>query len=94
MPKPVAKLMKTKKKKAKKAADAILQAPAVKNHPVANIRIADAELFQMKILYIFPHPGDESFDPAGAIHSQVIAGHEVDLLTLTRGGVHLFSMIS
>jgi N-acetylglucosamine malate deacetylase 2 len=40
----------------------------------------------MKILYIFPHPDDESFGPAGAIHSQVQAGHEVHLLTLTRGG--------
>jgi LmbE family N-acetylglucosaminyl deacetylase len=40
----------------------------------------------MKILYIFPHPDDESFGPAGAIHSQVNAGHEVHLLTLTKGG--------
>lgn len=40
----------------------------------------------MKILYIFPHPDDESFGPAGAIHSQVRAGHEVHLLTLTKGG--------
>lgn len=40
----------------------------------------------MKILYIFPHPDDESFGPAGAIHSQVNTGHEVHLLTLTRGG--------
>lgn len=40
----------------------------------------------MKILYIFPHPDDESFGPAGAIHSQVNAGHEIHLLTLTRGG--------
>jgi N-acetylglucosamine malate deacetylase 2 len=40
----------------------------------------------MKILYIFPHPDDESFGPAGAIHSQVQHGHEVHLLTLTKGG--------
>ena len=40
----------------------------------------------MKILYIFPHPDDESFGPAGAIHPQVKAGHEVYLLTLTKGG--------
>jgi hypothetical protein len=82
--------MKTKKKKAKKAADAIPLAPAVKNHPVANTRIADAKLFQMKILYIFPHPGDESFGPAGAIHSQVNGGHEMHRLILTRGGVSFY----
>jgi LmbE family N-acetylglucosaminyl deacetylase len=40
----------------------------------------------MRILYIFPHPDDESFGPAGAIHEQVRAGHEVHLLTLTKGG--------
>ena len=40
----------------------------------------------MKILYIFPHPDDESFGPARAISHQVRAGHEVYLLTLTRGG--------
>lgn len=40
----------------------------------------------MKILYIFPHPDDESFGPAGAISQQVESGHEVHLLTLTRGG--------
>ena len=40
----------------------------------------------MMILYIFPHPDDESFGPAGAIHQQVSTGHEVHLLTLTRGG--------
>jgi N-acetylglucosamine malate deacetylase 2 len=40
----------------------------------------------MKILYIFPHPDDESFGPAGAISQQVENGHEVHLLTLTRGG--------
>ncbi|MFC1651040.1 PIG-L deacetylase family protein [Candidatus Latescibacterota bacterium] len=40
----------------------------------------------MKILYIFPHPDDESFGPAAAIHSQIENGHSVYLLTLTKGG--------
>lgn len=40
----------------------------------------------MKILYIFPHPDDESFGPAAAIHAQLNQGHEVFLLTLTKGG--------
>jgi len=40
----------------------------------------------MKILYIFPHPDDESFGPAAAMHAQLARGHEVYLLTLTRGG--------
>jgi len=35
----------------------------------------------MKILYVFPHPDDESFGPARAIAAQVRAGHEVFLLT-------------
>lgn len=39
----------------------------------------------MKILYIFPHPDDESFGPAPAISAQLRQGHEVYLLTLTRG---------
>lgn len=39
----------------------------------------------MKILYIFPHPDDESFGPAPAISAQIRKGHEVYLLTLTRG---------
>jgi N-acetylglucosamine malate deacetylase 2 len=39
----------------------------------------------MKILYIFPHPDDESFGPAPAMHAQLRQGHEVHLLTLTRG---------
>jgi LmbE family N-acetylglucosaminyl deacetylase len=40
----------------------------------------------MKILYIFPHPDDESFGPASAISKQRRQGHSVYLLTLTRGG--------
>ena len=40
----------------------------------------------MRILYIFPHPDDESFGPAAAISHQARTGHEVYLLTLTRGG--------
>jgi LmbE family N-acetylglucosaminyl deacetylase len=40
----------------------------------------------MKILYIFPHPDDESFGPAAVIHQQRNQGHEVYLLTLTKGG--------
>lgn len=39
----------------------------------------------MKILYIFPHPDDESFGPAPAISAQIRQGHEVYLLTLTKG---------
>lgn len=39
----------------------------------------------MRFLYIFPHPDDESFGAAGAMHAQSQAGHEVSLLTLTRG---------
>jgi len=39
-----------------------------------------------KIMYIFPHPDDESFGPAALMSSQVKQGHEVYLLTLTRGG--------
>lgn len=39
-----------------------------------------------KILYIFPHPDDESFGPAAVIHSQIEKGHAAYLLTLTRGG--------
>jgi LmbE family N-acetylglucosaminyl deacetylase len=39
----------------------------------------------MKILYIFPHPDDESFGPAPAISAQLREGHKVHLLTLTKG---------
>lgn len=40
----------------------------------------------MKILYIFPHPDDESFGPAAAMHAHLQQGHEVYLYTLTKGG--------
>jgi LmbE family N-acetylglucosaminyl deacetylase len=40
----------------------------------------------MKILYVFPHPDDESFGPAHAMSRQRRQGHEVYLLTLTKGG--------
>lgn len=39
----------------------------------------------MKILYVFPHPDDESFGPAPAISAQRRQGDEVYLLTLTKG---------
>lgn len=39
----------------------------------------------MKILYIFPHPDDESFGPAPAIAAQRRQGHDVYLFTLTKG---------
>jgi N-acetylglucosamine malate deacetylase 2 len=41
---------------------------------------------KLKILYIFPHPDDESFGPVISMHSQLKEGHEVYLLTLTKGG--------
>jgi LmbE family N-acetylglucosaminyl deacetylase len=40
----------------------------------------------MRILYVFSHPDDESFGPARAMSLQRRQGHEVYLLTLTRGG--------
>ncbi|WP_018478364.1 PIG-L deacetylase family protein [Pontibacter roseus] len=40
----------------------------------------------MRILYIFPHPDDESFGPAPVMWQQLEQGHQVYLLTLTRGG--------
>lgn len=40
----------------------------------------------MKVLYIYPHPDDESFGPATVMHKQRREGHEVYLLTLTKGG--------
>jgi len=39
----------------------------------------------VRILYIFPHPDDESFGPARAMAGERRQGHEVYLLTLTRG---------
>jgi N-acetylglucosamine malate deacetylase 2 len=39
----------------------------------------------MRILYVFPHPDDESFGPARAIAAQRRQGHDVFLLTLTHG---------
>lgn len=40
----------------------------------------------MRILYIFPHPDDESFGPAAAMWNQKQLGHEIHLFTLTKGG--------
>ena len=40
----------------------------------------------MRTLYVFPHPDDESFGPAGVMARQRRRGEEVHLLTLTRGG--------
>lgn len=40
----------------------------------------------MRLLYVFPHPDDESFGPALAMTSQLRKGHEVFLFTLTKGG--------
>ncbi len=40
----------------------------------------------MRILYVYPHPDDESFGPAHAMSCQRRQGHDVFLLTLTRGG--------
>ncbi len=37
------------------------------------------------LLYVFPHPDDECFGPAPALARQRAAGHDVHLLTLTRG---------
>lgn len=37
------------------------------------------------VLYLFPHPDDECFGPAPGIVRQRRHGHEVHLLTLTRG---------
>src|SRR5687767_8178294 len=39
----------------------------------------------MRILYVFPHPDDESFGPSRAMAAQRRQGHDVYLLTLTRG---------
>jgi N-acetylglucosamine malate deacetylase 2 len=40
----------------------------------------------MRILYIYPHPDDESFGTAHVMNKQVRDGHDVYLLTLTKGG--------
>ncbi len=40
----------------------------------------------MKVLYVFPHPDDESFGVGQVMAKQSREGHEVHLLTLTRGG--------
>jgi N-acetylglucosamine malate deacetylase 2 len=40
----------------------------------------------MKILYIYPHPDDESFGMGHAMSMQLREGHEVYLFTLTKGG--------
>ncbi|MBZ0202586.1 MAG: PIG-L family deacetylase [Ignavibacteria bacterium] len=40
----------------------------------------------MRILYIFPHPDDESFGVAHLMSKQRRDGHDVYLLTLTKGG--------
>lgn len=40
----------------------------------------------VKLLYIFPHPDDESFGPSPVMHKQLAAGNEVHILTLTHGG--------
>jgi LmbE family N-acetylglucosaminyl deacetylase len=40
----------------------------------------------MRVLYVFAHPDDESYGPAHAMSSQRRPGHQVLLLTLTRGG--------
>ncbi len=40
----------------------------------------------MKVLYIYPHPDDESFGPGRAMFRHRRGGHEVYLLTLTKGG--------
>ncbi|HET6568406.1 MAG TPA: PIG-L family deacetylase [Rhodothermales bacterium] len=38
-----------------------------------------------RILYVFPHPDDEAFGPGPVLARQRRQGHEVSLLTLTRG---------
>lgn len=39
----------------------------------------------MTLLYVFPHPDDESFGPGPAIARQTREGHAVHVLTLTKG---------
>ena len=40
----------------------------------------------MRILWVYPHPDDESFGPAAVMARHRREGHDVHLLTLTRGG--------
>ena len=40
----------------------------------------------MRLLYILPHPDDESFGPGPVINKYIEEGHEIHLLTLTKGG--------
>lgn len=40
----------------------------------------------MRFLYVFPHPDDEAFGPSISMSQQIRQGHEVALLTLTKGG--------
>ena len=40
----------------------------------------------MRFLYVFPHPDDEAFGPSIAMSQQIRQGHEIALLTLTKGG--------
>jgi len=42
-------------------------------------------LLMATLLYIFPHPDDECFGPAPALARQRAQGHDVHVLTLTRG---------
>lgn len=47
--------------------------------------LAAACLLMATLLYIFPHPDDECFGPAPALARQRAQGHDVHVLTLTRG---------
>ncbi len=40
----------------------------------------------MTLLYVFPHPDDESFGPGPLLARQSREGHDVQVLTLTKGG--------
>ena len=83
MPMPAVNWTKRKKRKAKQVAVAILLLKkASQNLLVANFKI----FIIVKILYIFPIPMMNHLALPGAIHWQVMAGHEVHLLTLTKGG--------
>lgn len=56
-----------------------------KAQPV-NDSLTHSKKTSMRILYVFPHPDDESFGPAPVIKQQLEQGNEVFLLTFTRGG--------